>query len=285
MGTLYLVGTPIGNLEDITFRAVRTLRDVDVIAAEDTRTTGRLLAHYDIATPLVSYHEFSGPEKIAQLVGRLASADIALVSDAGMPGISDPGYRLVRAAVDAGARVEPVPGPSAATAALIGSGLPTDSYLFLGFLPRKQQARRTALQDVAQLPYTLIVYESPKRLIALLDDIGAVLGARPLCVAREVTKLYEEFVRGTAQDARAHFAAGRVRGEVTVVIGGADPDAPDSAEWDEARVLAQVSAEMARGLSRKEAATLVAAASGWRKRRIYNLTLENQGGRMKEEEG
>lgn len=270
MGTLYLVGTPIGNMEDMTFRAVRVLSAVSVIAAEDTRTTGKLLKRYAIETPLVSYHEFSGSEKVAELVSRLDSADIALVSDAGMPSISDPGYRLVRAAIDAGTTVTPIPGASAVTTALIASGLPTDSFLFLGFLPRQQNARRAALQDVAPLTHTLIVYESPNRLAALLQDVATVLGERQLCVARELTKLYEELFRGTPAAALAHFGGDKVRGEVTVVIAGAESD---SAEWDEERVRAALSAEMARGTSRKDAAAQIAAMSGWRKRRVYNLSL------------
>jgi 16S rRNA (cytidine1402-2'-O)-methyltransferase len=271
MGTLYLVGTPIGNMEDMTFRAVRVLSEVSLIAAEDTRTTGKLLKRYEIATPLASYHEFSGSDKVAQLVERLISADIALVSDAGMPSISDPGYRLVRAAIDAGITIVPIPGASAVTTALIASGLPTDSFLFLGFLPRQQQARCSALQEIANLPYTLIVYESPNRLAALLGDVAAVLGARQLCVAREVTKLYEEFVRGTALEALAHFGDNKVRGEITVLIAGAEPD---SAEWDEARVKEALSAEIAQGTSRKDAVVRVTALSGWRKRRVYDLALD-----------
>ncbi|MCO5184417.1 MAG: 16S rRNA (cytidine(1402)-2'-O)-methyltransferase [Anaerolineae bacterium] len=270
MGNLYLVGTPIGNLEDMTFRAVRVLHEVSVIAAEDTRTTGKLLKRYAIETPLVSYHEFSGPEKVAELVARLASADVALVSDAGMPSISDPGYRLVRAAIDAGINVIPIPGPSAVSTALIASGLPTDSFLFLGFLPRQQKARRAALQDAAPLPHTLIVYESPNRLTALLEDIAAVLGQRQLCVARELTKLYEELVRGTPAAALAHFGSEQVRGEVTVVIAGAEPD---SAEWDENQVRAALAAALTDGLSRKDAAAQVAAVAGWRKRHVYDLSL------------
>jgi 16S rRNA (cytidine1402-2'-O)-methyltransferase len=271
MPVLYLVGTPIGNLEDITLRAIRILKEVALIAAEDTRTTGRLLQHYDIKTPLTSYHEYTKPERIEQLVTQLASEDVALVSDAGMPGLSDPGYRLVQAAIEQGIKVVPIPGPSAAVSALISSGLPTDSFLFLGFLPRQKKARRSALTEVAALPYTLVLYEAPHRLLALLADIGDVLGARQIVIGRELTKLYEEIWRGTVLEAADYFGQDKVRGEVTVVISGAE-----EAEriWDEDAVGAAVLAAIQKGASRKDAAAQIAEQSGWRKRDVYNLTLD-----------
>jgi 16S rRNA (cytidine1402-2'-O)-methyltransferase len=220
MGTLYLVGTPIGNLEDVTLRALRVLREVSVIAAEDTRTTRKLLSHYDIHTPLTSFHDFSGPGKVRRLLDRLSEADVALVSEAGMPGLSDPGYPLVRAALDAGLPVTTVPGPTALVSALVISGLPTHSCHYLGFLPRKAGARRRLLERVATEPDTLVMYESPHRLVAALGDIEAVLGARPAAVARELTKHFEEVVRGTVTEAREHFERIAPRGEFTLVIGG-----------------------------------------------------------------
>jgi len=268
--TLYLVGTPIGNMEDITLRALRTLREVSLIAAEDTRTTGRLLQYHGIDTPLVSFHEYSGEGRIAELVERLATGDVALVSDAGMPGLSDPGYRLVQAALEAGITVSPIPGPSAAVSALISSGLPTDSFLFLGFLPRQSKARRDALQEIATLPHTIVLYEAPHRLRALLEDIQAVLGERQLVVARELTKLYEEIWRGTPSAALEHFTEGAIRGEITLVIAGANPE---ELVWDEAAVRRAMDEQLAQGLRRKEAAAIVAQRSGWRPRDVYDLSI------------
>ena len=270
MPVLYLVGTPIGNLEDITLRAIRILKEVALIAAEDTRTTGRLLQHYDIKTPLTSYHEYTKPERIEQLVTQLANEDVALVSDAGMPGLSDPGYRLVQAAIEQGIKVVPIPGPSAAVSALISSGLPTDSFLFLGFLPRQKKARRSALTEVAALPYTLVLYEAPHRLLALLADIGDILGARQVVIGRELTKLYEEIWRGTVLEAADYFGQDKVRGEVTVVIAGAEES---RLMWDEDAVRAAILAAIQKGASRKDAAAQIAEQSGWRKRDVYNLTL------------
>lgn len=220
MGTLYLVGTPIGNLEDITLRALRVLREVSLIAAEDTRTTRKLLSHYDIHTPLTSYHDFTGPGKTRQLVTRLADADVALVSEAGMPGLSDPGYPLVRAALAAGHAVTTVPGPSALVSALVLSGLPTHACHYLGFLPRKSGARRNLFARVAGEPDTLVMYESPHRLVAALRDLEAVLGPRPAAAARELTKRFEEVVRGTLTAVREHFERTPPRGEFTLVVGG-----------------------------------------------------------------
>jgi 16S rRNA (cytidine1402-2'-O)-methyltransferase len=220
MATLYVVGTPIGNLEDITLRALRVLREVGLIAAEDTRTTRKLLSHFDIHTPLVSYHDFSGPGKTRRLVERLADTDVALVSDAGMPGLSDPGYPLIRAAIDAGIPVTSVPGPSALVSALVLSGLPSHAFHYLGFLPRKAGARRHALERVARVADTLVLYESPHRLVACLADVETVLGPRPVAAARELTKRFEEIVRGSATEVRAHFEHAPPRGEFVLVIGG-----------------------------------------------------------------
>lgn len=270
---LYLVATPIGNLEDITLRALRILREVSLIAAEDTRHTGKLLSHYDIHTPLVSYHDYSTPQRLSQLLAQLATgADVALVSDAGTPGLSDPGFRLVQAAVAEGIPVSSVPGATAAVSALVASGLPTDSFLFLGFLPRQHSARQTALARVAHLPYTLVLYESPHRLLEMLADVHAILGDRAVVVARELTKLYEEFWRGRVSAAQLYFGdQERVRGELTVLIAGA-AEAP--AQWGEAEVLAALGDLLAQGFSRKDAAAAVADQSGWRKKEVYNLGLK-----------
>jgi 16S rRNA (cytidine1402-2'-O)-methyltransferase len=232
MGTLFLVGTPIGNLEDVTLRALRVLREVQVIAAEDTRTTRKLLSHYEIHTPLTSFHDFSGPGKVRRLVERLESEDVALVSEAGMPGLSDPGYPLVEAALAAGRSVTTVPGPSALVSALVLSGLPTHACHYLGFLPRKSGARRRLLERVAAEPDTLVMYESPHRLVAALRDVQAVLGPRRVAVARELTKRFEEIARGTAEEALAHFERTPPRGEFTVVVAGAE--ANDATERDAA---------------------------------------------------
>jgi 16S rRNA (cytidine1402-2'-O)-methyltransferase len=220
VGNLYVVGTPIGNLEDITFRAVRVLRDVALIAAEDTRTTRTLLRAHDVHTALTSFHEFSGPEKVRRLTDRLVDQDVALVSDAGMPGLSDPGFPLIRAAIDAGHTVVPIPGPSAILTALVASGMPLHEFHFLGFLPRKSGERRRAIEAVAEEPATLVAFESPHRLLASLADALAVLGDRPMAAGRELTKKFEQFVRGTISEVQAHFAAQAPRGEFTLVIAG-----------------------------------------------------------------
>lgn len=269
MATLYLVGTPIGNLEDITLRALRILREAPLIAAEDTRTTGVLLRHFNIETRMVSFHEHNERERIPELLEWLTTADLALVSDAGMPGLSDPGYRLVQAAVTAGHTITPIPGPSAAITALVSSGLPTDQFLFLGFLPRQAQARRAALADVAGLPYTLVLYEAPHRLLGLLADIQAALGERQICVGRELTKLYEELWRGVAAEALEYFGrTERIRGEITIVVGGAGPT---STVWTEAQVRARLAQLLAEDVALSQAAAQVAAEAGWRRRAVYSL--------------
>ncbi len=220
MGTLYIVGTPIGNLEDVTLRALRVLREVTLIAAEDTRVTRTLLAAHDIQTPLTSYHEFSGPEKVRRLVERLADSDVALVADAGMPGLSDPGFPLIRAAIVAGLPVVPVPGPSAILTALVASGLPMHAFCFLGFLPRKGGERRRVLATLSNASHSTVAFESPHRVVAALEDVVGVLGpARPLAAGRELTKKFEEFARGTAAELAEHFARRAPRGEFTLVIG------------------------------------------------------------------
>ena len=224
---LYVVATPIGNLEDITLRALRILKQADIIACEDTRQTQKLLNHYGISTPTASYHEHNELTRAAELV-KLAeeSRAIALVSDAGMPAISDPGYRLVSLAIRHGIPVIPIPGASAFVAALAASGLPTDSFRFSGFLPAKSGQRREVLEEIRDSPRTQIFYEAPHRLAEALHDIVEVLGAeRPVVIAREVTKLHEEFIRGRAEEVLARIGKAEVRGEVTLLIGKAEKSA------------------------------------------------------------
>lgn len=270
---LYLVATPIGNLEDITYRAVRILREVNVIAAEDTRHTRKLLNRYDIDTPLMSYHDFSSPRRIEEVINRLQEGDVALVSDAGMPGLSDPGYRLVEAAIAAGIAVSPIPGPAAAIAGLVASGLPTDAFLFLGFLPRQAGARKTALERVKSLTFTLVLYEAPHRLVALLQDAAAIFGAeRRLVLGRELTKLHEELWRGTIGQALQAAQDEPFRGEITVVIAGANAAAE---RWEEAVVRAALEDLITSGTSRKDAAALVADQAGWRKKEVYRMAIES----------
>jgi 16S rRNA (cytidine1402-2'-O)-methyltransferase len=273
MPTLYIVPTPIGNLEDITLRALRILREVRLIAAEDTRTTRKLLAHFDIHTPQTSYHEHNKLTKLDAIFDVLAAGDVALVSDAGTPGISDPGYELIREALARGVPVVPLPGPSAAITALVASGLPTDRFLFAGFLPRKEKALRAALADLAAERGTLIVYESPNRLLDTLAAVREVLGDRPVAVGRELTKLYEEVRRGPVSEVLVHYRENPPRGEIVLVIGGALEQA-DDLPWDEDRVRTALSARLDAGEGRNAAARAVAEQAGWNRRDVYNLDLD-----------
>lgn len=222
-GTLYVVATPIGNLEDMSYRAVRILKEAALIACEDTRQTRKLLDHYEITTPMVSYHEHNETARAEELIARLRQgANIAQVSDAGMPGISDPGYRVVKLAIEHGIPVVPVPGASAMVTALAASGLPTDAFEFRGFLPSKSGQRRTELESLAQLQHTAVFYEAPHRIAETLEDIVRALGAeRPVVIARELTKLHEEFVRGTAAEVLGKLQGREMRGEITLLIGKA----------------------------------------------------------------
>jgi len=268
MGTLYVVGTPIGNLEDITLRAVRTLQEVLLIAAEDTRKARILLDRHAIRTPVTSFFEGNERFKIDALLEALAAGDVALISEAGMPGISDPGYPLIQAAIAQGIPVVPVPGPSAHTAALVVSGLPTDRFCFLGFLPRKKAEREARLAEVAALRVTLVCYEAPHRLRATLEALHVTLGNRAIALCRELTKHYEEVWRGDVAGALLHVAETPPRGEYTLVIAGA-PD--DFARWDVEQVRAALAERIAGGLSRSQAAREVAALSGWSRRDVYAL--------------
>jgi 16S rRNA (cytidine1402-2'-O)-methyltransferase len=220
-GTLYLVSTPIGNLEDLTLRARRVLAEVDLIAAEDTRHTQQLLARYEVHTPLTSYHDHNKEEKTPVLIERLRQGrSIALVSDAGTPTVSDPGYFLITSCIAAGLSVSPIPGPSAPLAALAASGLPTDAFLFAGFLPKKPGARQKRLESLAPLRETLVFFESPHRLVRLLEELQARLGDRRVAVCRELTKLHEEIIRGRVSDVVERLKGKSVKGEITIVIEG-----------------------------------------------------------------
>lgn len=266
MGTLYIVPTPIGHLDDITLRALNVLRGVQLIAAEDTRHAAKLLTHFDIHTPTTSYFEHNKLSKLDRILAALESGDVALISDAGTPGLSDPGYELIRAAIDRGHPIVPLPGPTAAITALVASGLPTDAFTFIGFLPRKTGERQRAIEAVKDERRTLICYEAPHRLIDALTDLLAICGDRSICVARELTKVHEELWRGSISAALTHFS-GDVLGEIVLVIAGA----PDSERWSEERVRAALQAELERGASANAAAKTVAAQAGWTKREAYEL--------------
>ncbi len=272
-GRLYVVATPIGNLEDITYRAVRVLREADRIACEDTRQTRKLLEHYGIAKPTVSYHEHNEQERSAELAGRLLGGEIiALVSDAGVPLISDPGYRLVRAALEAGIPVEPVPGPSAVLAALSASGLPTDAFHFGGFLPPKPGQRARVLESLAGETATLVFYEAPHRILETLEAVEQVLGPRPVVVARELTKLHEEFLRGTAAEVRTALAARpAIKGEITLLIGKASQPAHDETPVEDA-----VADLVRAGTPRMDAIKQVARQRGLSKRDLYDQLLKSR---------
>ena len=278
-GTLYVVATPIGNLEDISVRALNVLRQVDRIACEDTRHSRRLLEHFAIRKPLVSYHEHNEALRTAELLDWLRQgADIALISDAGTPLISDPGYEIVRAAAAAGLRVTPLPGPSAVMAALCASGLPSDSFLFLGFLPARGTRRREALERVAHADTTVVLFEAPHRILETLGDLEAVAPGRPMAAARELTKLHEEILRGTPAEVRAELA-GRpsIKGEFTLVLSKAR--AGDTAGLDEAGAAEAVAARVSAGATRMEAIKAVARETRRSKREVYKIVERGDPGR------
>ncbi|MFL7904383.1 16S rRNA (cytidine(1402)-2'-O)-methyltransferase [Azospirillum argentinense] len=268
---LYVVATPIGNAADITLRALDTLRRADAIACEDTRVTAKLMGIHGIHTPFVSYHEHNAAKMRPVLIGRMkAGESIALVTDAGTPLVSDPGYKLVRECVAEGVAVTTLPGASAPLAALVLSGLPTDRFLFAGFLPNKSSARRAAAGELKGVPATLVFFESPQRLPESLADLADILGAREAAVARELTKLYEEVRRGTLPELAAHYAeAGPPKGEVVLVIGPPGEEATPS----EADVDALLREALTR-LSVRDAAADVAARTGQNKRTVYARALE-----------
>ena len=268
-GTLYLVATPIGNLEDITLRALKVLSEVSVVAAEDTRTARKLLSHYDIQAKIVSYFEHSKASRLESILSVLESGDVALISEAGMPAISDPGYDLVRAAWERGFRVSPIPGASAPIAAIAASGLPTDRFCYLGFLPRKPGERKKLLGRVATERATLILFESPHRLMDTLSDLAEVLGKRRLVVAREITKLHEEFWRGDTLTAVDQWKERELKGEFTLVVEGAQEETPP----DIADALRLVSALVEEGIPRPDALRAVARITGVPKRTLYRFSI------------
>ena len=277
-GTLYIVATPIGNLEDITLRALRLLKEADLVAAEDTRHTRMLLSHFAISTPLVAYHQHSEAGQTANLVRQMADEGrtIALVTDAGTPGVSDPGVELVKAALAANILVVPIPGASAVLCALVGSGLPPARFAFEGFLPRTKGPRRAKLAALARTETrTLIFYESPQRIAETLSEMAAAFGPeRPAAVGRELTKKFEEFVRGTLTEVSAHFAAHAARGEITVVIQGIGGDSDDEIEIEAVpaappTVLEALSAALASGLSERDAVRLVSTDLKLSRREVY----------------
>lgn len=271
MATLYIVATPIGNLEDITLRALRVLREVALIAAEDTRKTKRLLSNYGISTRLTSYHQHSPSSKLSYLLQFLEKEDVALVSEAGMPGINDPGFQLIAAAIEKGIPAVPLPGPSVVTTALAISGLPTDRFLYVGFLPRRRADRRRLLETVKDEVATLVILEAPHRLHPSLADMLEVLGDRRVAVCRELTKLYEEVWRGPLSGALDHFQ--KPRGEFTLVIEGAA-----HSKRPEETAAINIEGELARlakaGMGAREAVATVAQASGRPKKEVYQTWLQ-----------
>lgn len=268
MPSLYVVATPIGNLEDISLRAIRILREVKLIAAEDTRKTKRLLVTYDIKTPMTSYYEHNKQTKLNYILGRLEEEDVALVSEAGTPGMSDPGYELIVAASQRGITVVPIPGPSAIVTALVISGLPTDRFIYIGFLPHKAHARRNVLESVANEDTTIITLESPHRLPATLNDILLILGDRKLAVCRELTKLHEEIFRGRISQAIEHFV--EPRGEFTLIIEG-------KGEKDKPRLTEAIEKQLhylhLSGATAKEAIARVAGETGLPRKELYRAWL------------
>lgn len=272
-GTLYLCATPIGNLEDITYRTVRCLREADLIAAEDTRHTKQLLSAYEIDTPLTSYHEHNKAEKGPLLIQKLQEGTmLALVSDAGMPAICDPGSDLVRLAIEAGIPVVPLPGPNAGLTGLIASGMDTTRFTFIGFLPKTQKHRLPVLERIKQYEGTLIFYEAPHRIQHVLTEIMAVLGDRQAVLCRELTKKYEQYMRGILSQLQHELAAQGTRGEFVILVAGAEPEDPAAADGnvDYASLVQEL---MDQGVDKKEAVRMVARRCGVPKRSVYQAAL------------
>ncbi len=272
MGILYLVSTPIGNLEDMSPRGIRILREAVLIAAEDTRHTGKLLKHFEIDTKQTSYFEHNKLDKINFILSKLDEGDVAVVSDAGSPALNDPGYELVKAAIASGFDVRPVPGPSAPIAALTVSGLPTDSFLYLGYLPHKAGDRRTRLKGIAEQSNTLIFFESPYRITDALEDILSELGDRRICVAREMTKMFEEYWRGTVSGALEYFKSQPARGEFTLIVSGEQNVVQ---KWTESDLEIAIHSATEAGKRSKEIAADLAEQSGWSKKEIYRKIINS----------
>ena len=272
MGTLYVVGTPIGNLEDMTFRAIRILQTVDLIAAEDTRHTGKLLQHFQIKTNQISYHQHNRQQRLPELLNQLTTGKtIALVTDAGMPSISDPGYELVQGAIEAGISVIPIPGATAGITALSASGLPTDRFVFEGFLPASGQERQQRLEVLAAESRTLIFYESPYRLQQTLEDFATIFSpSRQIVLGRELTKLHEQFWRGTIEEAIAYYTDHEPKGEFTLILAGAPPETP---VLSEAALKAELSQLINQGISRSQAARQLSHLTNLPRRHLYQMAL------------
>ncbi len=276
-GTLYIVASPIGNLEDITLRALRVLKEVDLIAAEDTRHTKKLLVHYGIVTPLTSYHQHNENARSASLVQRLSSGcQVALISDAGTPIISDPGFRLVQGAIHAGIPVVPIPGPSALTAILSACGLPSERFDFEGFLPARKAERRERLRKLQEEKRTLVFYEAPHRVKESLQDLLEVLGDRQMVLGREMTKLHEEFIRGNVSELAAQAKTKEWRGEMTLVVRGAVGDRVSKRDRDR-DLKSEIKKLRKEGMRVKEIAELLGERFSLSKREVYRLVLEGEG--------
>ena len=274
MSTLYLVATPIGNLEDISARALRVLREARLIAAEDTRQTVKLLQRYDIHTPSLSYHEHNKLVRLERVLEALQEGDVALVSDAGTPALNDPGYELVQAVIASGHSVSPIPGACAPIAALVASGLPTDAFLYLGYLPRKAGERERLLSKVSSLPYTLIFLEAPHRMLEALESLQAVLGDRQIAVGRELTKMHEEIFRGSLGQAKEHFTHNPPRGEFTLVLAG---NTVSAERWTEEQLTSELRAQLTKGEPASQLASRLVDPSGWSRKEIYQHLLKIQG--------
>ncbi len=273
-GTLFVCATPIGNLDDASFRLIETLKKVNLIAAEDTRTTKKLLSRYHIgAKKMISYHDFSGTTKKEKIFGYLEQGtDIALVSESGMPAIQDPGYALIRACIKKGFPLTLVPGPNAALSALVLSGLPADRFLFVGFVPRTKGKRRAKLQQFKDLPYTLIFYESPNRVQAFLEDFQHTLGNRNICLAREMTKAYEQFIRGTAAEVLSTVKEGKIKGEVVLVAEGYKGGLIK--EFTASEIKDRLYGLLAEGLSKKQAMKIIRRKYDIDRQTLYNISTE-----------
>ena len=273
MGKLYLVGTPIGNLEDITLRASRILQEVDLIAAEDTRRTGKLLQHLAISTPQISYNEHNHNSRIEELISRMKQGEnLALVTDAGMPSISDPGVDLVRAAIAHNITVIPIPGGTAVISALAASGLPTDKFVFEGFLPQKQSDRSTRLELLRSETRTVVLYEAPHRILKTLKDLLEIVGDREIVLARELTKIHEEFWRGNIAQAVALYTKRQPKGEYTIVLQGAPAS---SLITDRAELKQELQQLLNQGMTRSQASRQLAKLTSLSRREIYQLDLED----------
>jgi len=281
-GTLYLVSTPIGNLEDITLRALRILKEADVVAAEDTRHSRKLLSHFEISTPLISYHQHSGEEQTSVLIARLiAGQSIALITDAGTPGVSDPGYALVVAAIEAGITVVPIPGASAVLAGLVASGVPPARFVFEGFLPRTKSNMRERLAVLAKEQRTIVLYEAGNRTAETVSEIGDAFGSeRQVVVCRELTKTYEEFKRGTAREVAAYYKANPARGEVTIILAGRSSEdsiqsaQPEVEEDPEQTLIRRLKESRAGGLSERDSVRTVSEELKMSRRIVYAAMLE-----------